>query len=111
MTEQTQSKSTDADNPKVYLIAAALGAGVGLVSIAFLFAVLSLKNLIWTSDHARTSAIVVFGICMWGIQNYLKTSKKNVMVIVLGSMICLSLFLISNPVLRGLFLNSSSGIS
>ena len=66
MTEQTQSKSTDADNPKVYLIAAALGAGVGLVSIAFLFAVLSLKNLIWTSDHARTSAIVVFGICTLG---------------------------------------------
>jgi hypothetical protein len=55
MTEQTQDKSIDADNPKVYLIAAALGAGVGLVSIAFLFAVLSLKNLIWTSDHARTS--------------------------------------------------------
>jgi undecaprenyl pyrophosphate phosphatase UppP len=45
MTVQNQSKSIEADNLKVYLIAAVLGAGVGLVSIAFLFAVLSLKNL------------------------------------------------------------------
>lgn len=54
------------DSLRIYLIAAALGAGVGLVSIAFLFAVLSLKNLIWTSDHARTSAILVIGICTLG---------------------------------------------
>jgi len=66
MSEQTQSKSTGADNPKIYLIAAALGAGVGLVSIAFLFAVLSLKNLIWTSGHTRARAIAVFGICTLG---------------------------------------------
>jgi H+/Cl- antiporter ClcA len=66
MSEQTQNKSTGADNPKIYLIAAALGAGVGLVSIAFLFAVLTLKNLIWTSDHTSVSAIVVFGICSLG---------------------------------------------
>ena len=66
MSQHTQSKSVESDNPKVYLIAAVLGAGVGLVSIAFLFAVLSLKNLIWTTEHARTSAIVVFGICSLG---------------------------------------------
>ena len=66
MTELTQSKSTDVDKPKVYLIAAALGAGVGLVSIAFLFAVHSLKNLIWTTEHARTNSLVVIGICTVG---------------------------------------------
>jgi H+/Cl- antiporter ClcA len=66
MAEQTQSKSVEADNLKIYLIAAVLGAGVGLVSIAFLFAVQSLKNLIWTTEHVRTSAIVVFGICTLG---------------------------------------------
>jgi H+/Cl- antiporter ClcA len=82
MTEQTQSKSIDADNPKVYLVAAALGAGVGLVSIAFLFAVLSLKNLIWTTDHARTSAIVVFGICtigglIVGLLNHTAEKSRN----------------------------------
>jgi H+/Cl- antiporter ClcA len=66
MSVQTQSKSIEADNLKIYLIAAVLGAGVGLVSIAFLFAVLSLKNLIWTTEHFRTSAIVVFGICTLG---------------------------------------------
>jgi len=66
MTEQMKSETAEADKPKVYLIAAVLGAGVGLISIAFLFAVLSLKNLIWTEDHARTSAIVVFGICTLG---------------------------------------------
>jgi len=66
MIEQNQRKSIDGDNPKVYLIAAALGAGVGLVSIAFLFAVISLKNLVWTTDHVRTSAIVVLVICTVG---------------------------------------------
>ncbi|NBO26614.1 MAG: chloride channel protein [Actinobacteria bacterium] len=66
MIEQNQRKSIDGDNPKVYLIAAALGAGVGLVSIAFLFTVISLKNLVWTTDHVRTSAIVVFVICTVG---------------------------------------------
>jgi H+/Cl- antiporter ClcA len=66
MTEQMKSETAEADKPKVYLIAAVLGAGVGLISIAFLFAVLSLKNLIWTEDDARTSAIVVFGICTLG---------------------------------------------
>ena len=66
MIEQNQRKSIDGDNPKVYLIAAALGAGVGLVSIAFLFTVISLRNLVWTTDHVRTSAIVVFVICTVG---------------------------------------------
>ncbi len=66
MSEQNQTKSIDSENPKIYIIAAALGAGVGFISIAFLFAVISLKNLIWTGDHARTSAIVVFGICTLG---------------------------------------------
>lgn len=63
---QKQDNSIEADKPKVYLIAAVLGAGVGSISIAFLFAVLSLKNLIWTADHARTSSFVVFGICTLG---------------------------------------------
>lgn len=66
MTEPTQTKSADVDKPKVYLIAAALGAGVGLVSIAFLFAVHSLKNLIWTTEHARTNSLIVIGICALG---------------------------------------------
>jgi hypothetical protein len=61
------------------------------------------------TNRFETTAFIVFGICIWGIQNYFKILKKNVTVIILGSLICLSLFLISNPVLRGLFLNSSSG--
>jgi H+/Cl- antiporter ClcA len=66
MTEQMKSETAEADKPKVYLIAAVLGAGVGLISIAFLFAVLSLKNLIWTTEHARTNSLVVIGICTVG---------------------------------------------
>jgi H+/Cl- antiporter ClcA len=83
MTAQAQGKFTDTDNLKVYLIAVALGAGVGLVSIAFLFAVLSLKNLIWTTEHSRTSAIVVLGICTIGgllvglLNHTAEKSRKN----------------------------------
>ena len=83
MTAQAQGKFTDTDNLKVYLIAVALGAGVGLVSIAFLFAVLSLKNLIWTTEHSRTSAVVVLGICTLGgllvglLNHTAEKSRKN----------------------------------
>ena len=66
MSEQTQGKSVDVDNPKVYLIAAALGAGVGLISIGFLFAVKTAKELIWTSALERINPVVVLSICVVG---------------------------------------------
>ena len=66
MSEQTQGKSVGVDNPKVYLIAAALGAGVGLVSIGFLFSVKTAKELIWTPELERISPVVVLGICVVG---------------------------------------------
>ena len=66
MSEQTQGKSVDIDNPKVYLIAAALGAGVGLISIGFLFAVKTAKELIWTSELERINPVVVLSICVVG---------------------------------------------
>ena len=66
MSEQTQGKSVDVDNPKVYLIAAALGAGVGLISIGFLFAVKTAKELIWTSELERINPAVVLSICVGG---------------------------------------------
>jgi H+/Cl- antiporter ClcA len=66
MSEQTQGKSVDVDNPKVYLIAAVLGAGVGLISIGFLFAVKRAKELIWTSELERINPAVVLSICVVG---------------------------------------------
>ena len=66
MSEQTQGKSVDLDNPKVYLIAAVLGAGVGLISIGFLFAVKTAKELIWTSELERINPVVVLSICVVG---------------------------------------------
>ena len=66
MSEQTQGKSVDVDNPKVYLIAAVLGAGVGLISIGFLFAVKTAKELIWTSELERINPVVVLSICVVG---------------------------------------------
>ena len=66
MSEQTQGKSVDVDNPKVYLIAAALGAGVGLISIGFLFAVKTAKELIWTTELERINPVVVLSICVVG---------------------------------------------
>lgn len=66
MSEQTQGKSVDVDNPKVYLIAAVLGAGVGLISIGFLFAVKTAKEVIWTSEFDRVNSSVVIGICVVG---------------------------------------------
>ena len=66
MSEQTQGKSADVDNPKVYLIAAVLGAGVGLISIGFLSAVKTAKELIWTSELERINPVVVLSICVVG---------------------------------------------
>ena len=66
MSEQTQGKTVDIDNPKVYLIAAVLGAGVGLISIGFLFAIKTAKELIWTSELERISPLVVLSICVVG---------------------------------------------
>ena len=66
MSEQTQGKSVEIDNPKVYLIAAVLGAGVGLISIGFLFAVKTAKELIWTSELERINPAVVLSICVVG---------------------------------------------
>ena len=61
--KQDQSKL---DSLKVYLIAIVLGAGVGVISIGFLFAVKTAKNLIWTSDLERISPAVVLSICIVG---------------------------------------------
>ena len=66
MSEQTQGNSVDVDNPKVYLIAAVLGAGVGLISIGFLAAVKTAKYLIWTSELERINPVVVLSICVVG---------------------------------------------
>ena len=66
MSETTQGKSVDVDNPKVYSIAAVLGAGVGLISIGFLFAVKTAKELIWTSELERINPVVVLSICVVG---------------------------------------------
>lgn len=54
------------DYLRVYLIAIVLGAGVGVISIGFLFAVKSAKEIIWTSELERISPIVVLGICATG---------------------------------------------
>ncbi|CAB4345378.1 unannotated protein [freshwater metagenome] len=51
---------------KIYPIAMALGAAVGLVSMAFLFLVSSLKSIIWTPEHFRGNALLVVGICALG---------------------------------------------
>lgn len=66
MSERTQGNSVEVDNPKVYLIAAVLGAGVGLISIGFLFAIKTAKELIWTSELERISPLVVLSICVVG---------------------------------------------
>ena len=66
MSEQTQGNSVDVDIPKVYLIAAVLGAGVGLISIGFLFAVKTAKELIWTTELERINPVVVLSICVVG---------------------------------------------
>lgn len=66
MSEQTQGKSVDVDNPKVYLIAAVLGAGVALISIGFLFAVKTAKELIWSSELEPINPVVVLTICAVG---------------------------------------------
>jgi hypothetical protein len=78
-------------------------------TINVLFTNLFLSLTVIMANRFETTAFVVFGICTWGIQNFFKMSKKIISVIILGSLICLSLFLISNPTMRGLFLNSSSG--
>ena len=61
--KQDQSKL---DSLKVYLIAVVLGAGVGVISIGFLFAVKTAKELIWTSELERISPVVVIGFCTLG---------------------------------------------
>jgi H+/Cl- antiporter ClcA len=82
MSEQTQDKSVEVDNPKVYLIAAVLGAGVGLISIAFLFAVKTAKELIWTSELERINPVVVLTICavgglLVGLLNHLSEKSRS----------------------------------
>lgn len=59
--EQTRLESL-----KVYVIAVVLGAGVGVVSIGFLFAVKTLKELIWPTDLGQIKPIVVLSICAVG---------------------------------------------
>ena len=54
------------DSFRVYLIALVLGAGVGVISIGFLLAVKTAKELIWTSELERVNPIVVLGICVTG---------------------------------------------
>lgn len=66
MSEQIQISSVNVDKPKVYLIAVVLGAGVGLISIGFLFAVKTAKELIWTSELERINPVVVLSICTLG---------------------------------------------
>ena len=78
-------------------------------TVVVLYTNLFLSLTLIMANRFETTAFMIFGICIWGIQNYFKILKKNVTVITLGSLICLSLFLISNPVLRGLFIDSSSG--
>jgi hypothetical protein len=74
-----------------------------------LFTNLFLSLTVVMANRFETTAFVVFGICMWGIQNFFKMSKKNITVVTFGSLICLSFFLISNPILWGLFFSASSG--
>lgn len=57
---------TRLESLKIYVIAVALGAGVGVVSIGFLFAVKTVKELIWTSDLEQINPIMVLGICTVG---------------------------------------------
>ena len=77
--KQDQSKL---DSLRVYLIAVVLGAGVGVISIGFLFAVKTAKELIWTSELERTSAVVVLGICtlgglLVGLLNYMSEKSRS----------------------------------
>jgi hypothetical protein len=78
-------------------------------TINVLFTNLFLSLTVIMANRFETTAFVVFGIYMWGIQNFFKMSKKNITVVTFGSLICLSLFLISNPILRSLFFSASSG--
>jgi H+/Cl- antiporter ClcA len=64
--EATAQNQSNLDSLRIYLIASVLGAGVGLISIGFLFAVKTAKEIIWTSELERVSPIVVLGICVTG---------------------------------------------
>ena len=77
--KQDQSKL---DSLRVYLIAAVLGAGVGVISIGFLFAVKTAKELIWTSELERINPVVVLSICtvgglLVGLLNHLSEKSRS----------------------------------
>lgn len=80
--ELVNQKQSKLDSLKVYLIAVVLGACVGFISIGFLFAVKTAKELIWTSDLERISPAVVLGICalgglLVGILNHLSEKSRS----------------------------------
>jgi H+/Cl- antiporter ClcA len=62
----TQADPSGVKSLKIYVVAIVLGAGVGIISIGFLFAVKTAKELIWSSELERVNPWVVLGICTMG---------------------------------------------
>ena len=78
----TEPNNSGLKSLRIYLIAAVLGAGVGVISIGFLFAVKTAKELIWTSELERISPAVVLGICtlgglLVGLLNHLSEKSRS----------------------------------
>ena len=76
-----ESNKSGLGSLKIYLIAIVLGAGVGVISIGFLLAVKTAKNIIWTSDLERISPAAVLGICtagglLVGVLNHLSEKSR-----------------------------------
>lgn len=51
---------------KIYPVAVVLGTGVGALSAAFLWAILTLKDFIWRQHGHSEKALLVFGVCAVG---------------------------------------------
>ncbi len=57
---------TTSSRYKIYPVAMVLGAGVGAVAAAFLWAILTLKDFIWRQHGHSEKALLVFGVCTAG---------------------------------------------
>jgi len=61
------------------------------------------------SNRFETTAFLIFGISVWGIYQYFKKQKHNLLTVSFVSIFCFSLFMGLNPTLRNLVLKSLSG--
>jgi hypothetical protein len=61
------------------------------------------------SNRFETTAFLIFGISVWGIYQYFKKQKHNLLTVSFVSIFCFSLFMGLNPTLRNIVLKSLSG--